>query len=299
MMSNQSDVTIHPVAGRIGAEIRGVRLGDSVDPTAAAAINAALLRYKVIFFRDQNHLDDAGQEVAASLFGTPSAHPTLPASAAERNFMLEINSARGERTNTWHTDVTFVPAYPKACMLRAVLIPPFGGDTMWANTVTAFNDLSDEMKAFAETLWAVHTNAYDYAARVDGMKGSYGSEETAKTFSRKEFETEHPLVHIHPETGEKSLLLGSFVKRIVDMSSVDSGRIYALFQDAITRPENTVRWRWQLGDVAVWDNRATQHYGIDDYNNADRIMRRVALTGIVPKSVRGELSRLRQTTANG
>src|SRR5215471_11495843 len=129
------ELDVRPLAGRIGAQINNIRLGGDESDAAIAAIKAALSKYKVIFFRDQGHLDDAGQERFAARFGELEAHPTRPARSGST--ALELDSTRG-RADRWHTDVTFVDAYPKISVLRAVVIPPYGGDTVWANTVAAY-----------------------------------------------------------------------------------------------------------------------------------------------------------------
>lgn len=154
---------IRPVAGRIGAEVAGVSLSADLSDAAVQAIETALHRHKVLFFRDQTHLDDAGQEAFAERLGQPQAHPTVPVRDGTR-YLLELNSEHGGRANSWHTDVTFLPAYPKASILRAVTSPASGGDTVWANTAEAYARLPEPLRDLAGQLWAVHTNAYDYAA---------------------------------------------------------------------------------------------------------------------------------------
>ncbi|WP_162978180.1 TauD/TfdA dioxygenase family protein, partial [Pseudomonas aeruginosa] len=249
---------IRPVAGRIGAEIRGVTLSGELDAATVEAIQAALVRHKVIFFRDQSHLDDQTQEAFAHLLGEPVAHPTVPSREGTR-FLLELDGAEGRRANSWHTDVTFVEAYPKASILRSVVAPESGGDTVWANTASAYADLPAELRELADRLWAVHSNEYDYA----GVKPSASVEQLEnyrKVFTSTVYETEHPVVRVHPQSGERTLLLGHFVKRLKGLSQHDSAHLFAVLQGHVTRLENTVRWRWQAGDVAIWDNRATQHY---------------------------------------
>ncbi|MFN3766853.1 MAG: TauD/TfdA dioxygenase family protein [Ectopseudomonas guguanensis] len=278
---------IHPVAGRIGAEIRGLKLSATLDADSVEAIQQALLRHKVIFFRDQQ-LDDQSQEAFAKLLGDPIAHPTVPVRDGT-DYLLELDGAQGQRANSWHTDVTFVAAYPKASILRSVVVPAAGGDTVWANTASAYEDLPSELRELADKLWAVHSNEYDYAAsrpHVDPAR----LEQYRKVFASTVYETEHPLVRVHPLSGERSLLLGHFVKRIKGLSQADSQRLFDIFQGYVTRLENTVRWRWHEGDVAIWDNRATQHYAIDDYSDQPRIVRRVTLAGDVPVSVDGRQS---------
>ncbi|WP_249679024.1 TauD/TfdA dioxygenase family protein [Pseudomonas abieticivorans] len=279
---------IHPVAGRIGAQIRGVTLGADLSPAVIEAIQAALVQYKVIFFRGQTHLDDQSQEAFAHLLGEPVAHPTVPVRDGTR-YLLQLSGADGQRANSWHTDVTFVDAYPKASILRSVIAPTSGGDTVWANTAAAYNDLSEDVRALADKLWAVHSNEYDYAGAKPNVSAER-LESYRKVFTSTVYETEHPVVRVHPISGEKSLLLGHFVKRIKGYSQTDSAHLFGLLQSHVTRLENTVRWRWSVGDVAIWDNRSTQHYAVDDYGTQERIVRRVTLQGEVPVGVQGQRS---------
>lgn len=281
---------IHPVAGRIGAEILGIKLSGELDAATVEAIQQALVQYKVIFFREQTHLDDQSQEAFAHLLGEPIAHPTVPVRDGTR-FLMELDGTRGQRANSWHTDVTFVDAYPKASILRSVLAPASGGDTVWANTAAAYNDLSVELRALADHLWAVHSNEYDYAARKPDVAVEK-LEEYRKVFTSTVYETEHPVVRVHPVSGEKTLLLGHFVKRLKGYSQAESAQLFNLLQGHVTRLENTVRWRWNTGDVAIWDNRATQHYAVDDYGTQERIVRRVTLKGDVPVGVQGQRSQI-------
>ena len=279
---------IHPVAGRIGAEIRGVHLSGELDAATVEAIQQALVDYKVLFFREQTQLDDQRQEAFAHLLGEPVAHPTVPSREGTR-YLLELDGAEGQRANSWHTDVTFVDAYPKASILRSVVAPAYGGDTLWANTATAYSGLPIELRELADKLTAVHSNEYDYA----GAKPDVSAEKLEryrKVFTSTVYETEHPVVRVHPVSGEKSLLLGHFVKRIKGYSQADSAHLFGLLQSHVIRQENTVRWRWQAGDVAIWDNRSTQHYAIDDYGTQDRVVRRVTLKGEVPVGVNGQRS---------
>lgn len=282
-LARDQTLAIRRVGGRIGAEIEGVALGPDLEPAVLKRIDAALLEHKVLFFRNQGHLDDATQEAFAARLGTPVAHPTVPV-AEGSNYLLELNSERGGRANSWHTDVTFVTDYPKASILRAVVSPEYGGDTVWANTHTAYQRLPAALKILADGLWAVHTNAYDYAQ----AKPNASAEDVQRhrnVFASTIYETEHPVVRVHPETGERHLLLGHFVKGFIGYSTSDSRRLFEILQEHVIRLENTVRWRWRTGDVAIWDNRATQHYAIDDYGDQRRVMRRVTLQGEIPVSV--------------
>ncbi|MPQ70966.1 MULTISPECIES: TauD/TfdA dioxygenase family protein [Pseudomonas] len=279
---------IHPVAGRIGAEIRGIELSGELEAGVIEAIQQALVQYKVVFFRGQSHLDDQSQEAFSHLLGEPVAHPTVPVRDGTR-YLLELDGAQGQRANSWHTDVTFVDAYPKASILRSVLAPASGGDTVWANTAAAYEELAPELRELADKLWAVHSNEYDYAGSRPNVSAEK-LERYRQIFTSTVYETEHPVVRVHPISGEKSLLLGHFVKRIKDYSLADSAHLFNLLQSHVTRLENTVRWRWQSGDVAIWDNRSTQHYAVDDYGTQERIVRRVTLKGEVPVGVHGQRS---------
>ena len=282
----QSPLDIHPVAGRIGAEIRGVNLSN-VDDATLGAIRIALAKHKVIFFRDQNSLSDHDQEEFAARFGEPVAHPTVPVAEGSR-YLLDLDSKEGFAASSWHTDVTFVAAYPKISVLRALIAPEAGGDTLWANTATAYDGLPEQLKGLVDGLWAIHSNDYDYAETF-GRNTAQGKEHRA-VFTSTVYETEHPVVHVHPETGERHLLLGHFFKRFVDFNDADSQRLYSILQDHITRPENTVRWRWRAGDVAVWDNRATQHRAIADFGLQRRSLRRATIAGETPVSINGRHS---------
>ncbi|WP_048746017.1 MULTISPECIES: TauD/TfdA family dioxygenase [Paenibacillus] len=292
VQNQEVQLEIAPAAGRIGAEIRGIKLSASLQGDELKAIEEALLSYKVLFFRGQSHLDDAGQEAFAKLLGDLYAHPTVPVKNGT-NAVLELDSEHGGRANSWHTDVTFVDAYPKASVLRAVVVPPAGGDTVWANTAAAYNDLTPELQELANSLRAIHSNAYDYAAvRRDATAEQIRRHR--EVFASTVYETEHPVVRVHPETGERHLLLGHFVKRIAGFKTPDSDRLLAILQEHVTRLENTVRWRWSPGDVVIWDNRATQHYAVNDYGSQHRVVRRVTVAGDVPVGLDGRRSRVIQ-----
>lgn len=280
-------IQVQPIGGRIGAEIQGVKLSADLADEVVNEINQALLQHKAIFFKDQQHLDDVAQEAFAARLGTPLNHPTVPVKDGSAH-ILEIDS-RGARADSWHTDISFIDAYPKASILRSVVAPAVGGNTVWANTTAAYNDLPEELKTLADSLRAIHSNNFDYAAKVSVPKEAL--EKYKNYFNSTEYETEHPLVRVHPETGEKTLLLGHFFKSLVGYSSSESRRLFDLFQSYVDKLENIVSWRWSAGDVAIWDNRATQHRAINDYGDQHRVVRRVTLEGDVPVGVDGRPSR--------
>ena len=283
---NQQSIQISAVTGRIGAQVSGIRLSADLDADLVAQINQALLEYKVLFFRGQHHLDDLQQEQFSALLGSPVKHPTVPASNGT-DYVFELDSVNGQRVNSWHTDVTFLDAYPKISILRGVVIPEKGGDTTWANTETAYDDLPDALKHFAEELTAIHSNQFDYVVPKADVS-SEALDAFRKVFSAVKYETEHPVVIIHPETGKKSLLLGHFFKTFVGYDPIESQQIFSLLQRKVVRPENTVRWKWQAGDVVIWDNRSTQHYAVNDYGQQRRIVHRVTLAGEVTEGLHGK-----------
>ncbi|KUR72478.1 taurine dioxygenase [Novosphingobium fuchskuhlense] len=290
-----SPLDIHPVTGTIGAEIRGVRLADDLDESVIEAIKAAVVRHKVVFFRDQHDLTDDRHEAFAARFGEPVAHPTVPVAEGSR-YLLELDSKEGYAASSWHTDVTFVDAYPKGSILRAITIPEAGGDTLWANGETAYEGLPEALRQLVNNLWAVHTNVYDYAAVLQNAPKNDEAEKSRSQFNQSVFastvyETEHPVVRVHPVSGQRSLLLGHFVKQFVGLNQADSARLFNILQDHITRPENVVRWRWRAGDVAFWDNQSTQHRAIADFGLQRRTLRRATVNGEVPVGIDGRQSR--------
>lgn len=278
---------LRKLSGRIGVEILGVELGGGISEDLATSIKSALIEHKVIFFRGQSHIDDEIQEAFAARLGNPEGHPTIPTSNGK--FLFELDSRYGGKANSWHTDSTYVPDYPWATVLRAVELPSYGGDTCWCNTAAGYLHLPAPLRDLADRLWAVHTNDYDYGATKPQLSDDE-VEAKLKMITATLYETEHPVVRIHPATKERCIVLGHFVKKFVGLSIEDSASIYALLQKHLTRPENIVRWTWQPGDVAIWDNRSTQHYAVDDYDER-RVMRRVTLSGEVPFSITGEPSR--------
>jgi alpha-ketoglutarate-dependent sulfate ester dioxygenase len=278
---------VRRLAGNIGAEITGVDTGTALSEDTVAQIRRALLDHKVVFLRGQN-LDYARQVAFAERLGPLTlGHPTL-ASPPEKPFLEEIDSRKGVRANTWHTDVTFVDRPPAFTLLHGVVIPPVGGDTLWANTVTAYESLPEELRDLADRLRIVHTNAYDYAASAG--REERDDEAAQQQFLSTVYETEHPAVRVHPETGERSLVLGGFARTVLGFSPQASRDLIRILQEYVTRPEQTVRWQWRVDDLAIWDNRATQHYAIFDYGAEHRRGERVTVAGPTPVGVDGRPS---------
>jgi len=284
-----SQLDVRPVTGRIGAEIAGIDLASDLADATVQAIRAALLQWKVLFFREQSRLDPESQLAFARRFGpVTTAHPTVPG-LNEHPHVLDVNADGGNVAVQWHTDVTFVDRPPFGSILRAVVVPPYGGDTLWANTA-AYDELPRPLRILAESLDAVHTNQFDYAESrrkdVSAKLQAY-----ADVFQSVRYETAHPVVRVHPETEERALLLGGFARSITGVSPRDSAALLRLFHGHVDRPENIVRWRWRPGDVAFWDNRTTQHRAIGDFGRSPRQLHRVTIAGDVPYGVDGRSGR--------
>jgi alpha-ketoglutarate-dependent taurine dioxygenase len=286
-VSDYEQITVRQVGGNIGAEIGGVIASGGLADEVVRELRLALLRHRVVFLRDQVGVDADQQLEFAGLLGVPTKpHPTV---TGDGRAVLPIDSEEG-KANSWHTDVTFVDRIPAISVLRAVTLPPYGGTTVWANTVRAYDTLPAPLKALADRLRAVHSNRYDYAGhRGEQRIGGVDVKEQAyrEEFEQVEFEAEHPVVRVHPETYEPTFVLGHFVRRLVGLTAPDSSALFELFQRHIIRLENTVRWNWRPGDIAIWDNRATQHYAVADYDDHPRLMNRITLAGDIPVGLDG------------
>ncbi|WP_284991051.1 MULTISPECIES: TauD/TfdA family dioxygenase [unclassified Arthrobacter] len=277
------------LGSRIGAEIRGFDLSGDLSPETVGQIRAALNEHKALVFREANILSDEAQVKFASHFGPlTTAHPTVASVEGEEN-VLPVDSENGS-ANNWHTDVTFVVNPPQASTLRSIDLPSYGGETLIASSAGAYADLPDELRNFADTLWAVHTNDYDYS--VPKNLEHENADERRKEFTRIKFETAHPVVRVHPLTGERGLFIGGFAQRlrIVGLSNTESKDIIRLLQAYVTRPENVVRVNWEPNQLVLFDNRITQHYAPDNYDGQPRKLNRVTIAGDIPVGVDGKPS---------
>jgi len=280
------ELQVTPLTGTIGAELAGVDLASDLDDATVADIRAALLKHRAVFFRGQDL--DYGQQVAfASRFGTLTlGHPTIK-SPEDKPHMEEVDSATNAPAADWHTDVTFLDQPVSFTFLHGKVMPAVGGDTVWANTVNAYKYyLTPELRAMVDGLRVIHTNA-PKDARIDAGHSNPDWEETSRQFVSTIYRSEHPLVTVHPETGERALLLGGFAHRVVGLPPDLSRALIRALQEYVTRPENTVRWQWRVGDLAIWDNRATQHCAVVDYGRAHRRAERVTVAGAAPVGVDG------------
>ena len=276
-----------PVAGHIGADVGGIDLRNPLSAQQVEIIRTALHRYKVLFFHDQ-HIDHAQQIAFSARFGsvTPS-HPyddEAPQGFPEilavdsRKYAKRFGKVKYSYDNKWHTDVTALINPPAATVLRADIVPEQGGDTQWTNLAAAYSGLPEPLKRLADGLRAEH--------RFGGRhpQWAYDSSYAEKTRTNP-IVTEHPVVRVHPVTGERSLFVTpGFTARLVGLAPTQSDRLLDLFFDEVTNPVYTVRLRWRAGTVAFWDNRATAHLAPTDLDDVQttRVLYRTTLEGDVP-----------------
>ncbi|WP_020116405.1 TauD/TfdA family dioxygenase [Streptomyces canus] len=282
-----SGIEIRKVTANIGAQVFGVDLAKPLDEETATALRDALNTHKALVFSDV-HLDDEGQQAFARHFGElTTAHPTVPAVDGAPN-VLPVDSEGGRAANHWHTDVTFVLNPPQASTLRSLTIPPYGGETLIANSAAAYRDLPEPLRRLADDLWAEHTNDYDYAVPEETLDEEQAARRAQ--FTSIKFRTAHPVVRVHPLTGERGLFIGGFAQRIVGLSTGESRKLLDLLQSYVTRPENLLRHRWSENQLVLFDNRITQHYAVDNYDGLPRRLHRVTVAGDVPVGIEGKES---------
>jgi taurine dioxygenase len=269
------------IAGALGAEIGGVDLSDALQPDVVVAIRAALLEHLVIFFRDQT-LTPAQFSAVARRFGEPVAYPFVKGIEGFEE-IIEVKKLEHERVNfggVWHSDTTYLEQPPMGSLLYALEVPPFGGDTLFANQYLAYETLSEGMRRFLDGAKGVSSSAKADVSRTREDRIKSAGTDVART----ELCAEHPAARTHPETGRKALFVNTaHTVRFADMTEKESAPILAyLFQHQI-RPEFTCRFVWKPGSLAFWDNRAAQHNPINDYHGFRRVMNRITLAGDRPK----------------
>jgi taurine dioxygenase len=276
-------VRIDPLNTTIGAEISGIDLDRSLSVATAELIRAAWLRYKVIFFRDQDISPESHIRLGR-LFGELEGHPVIPSvegypellviKGVEGVKLTEESYAPFKAFNKWHTDVSFRPRPSIASILRARLIPPVGGDTIWADAAAAYGGLPQAVKDRIADLDAEHDIVRSF--------GSHVTDEKRAQLARDFPPATHPVVRAHPETGEKILYVNyTFTTRILGIPEEESEQLLRLLFDRIKVPEYQVRFRWSPNAIGIWDNRSTQHYAVGDYWPADRTLERVTVSGDV------------------
>jgi taurine dioxygenase len=278
-MRNYQHIEVRPIAGALGAEIHGVDISRALEDDVVAEMRQAFLDHLVIFLRAQKATPS--QQVAfARRFGAPMEYPQLKG-LAEAPLITPVVKLEHERNNfggIWHSDTTYLPEPPMGSMLLALEVPPYGGDTMFANQYLAYEALSDGLKQTLEGLMGVSSSAKAEVTktREDRMK--------AAGAKLKVLSAEHPLVRSHPETGRKALYTSeAHTAHIKGWTEKESLPLLQFLWAHQVRPEFTCRFRWQVGSLAFWDNRAAMHNPINDYHGHRRVMHRVTLAGDKPR----------------
>jgi taurine dioxygenase len=276
-VNTSQQITIQPLSVHIGAQIGGVNLAEPLTADQVAAIRGAILEWRVVFFRDQSldhqqHIDFARQfgETTSGhvVFGGDETYPEIYSIAKERTANCNRNQALLRPWSGWHTDITAAINPPWGSILRGDVVPPYGGDTQWTNLAAAYTSLSPALQQFVAGLRAEHR-----LAQGDHVLCSI-----------------HPLVRVHPETGEPVLYVSpGFIKSIKGLKSHESQKLLELLWEQAIRPEYTVRFKWEPGSIAFWDNRSTAHLAPSDIFDSDfeRQFYRVTLQGDVPVGVDG------------
>lgn len=283
-LASELGLDVVPCGPVIGAEVAGVRLSDPIEPDVASALRALLLRHKVLFLRD---LDPSHEQhlALARIWGALEGHPVIKHVPGYPE-ILDIRGSEGRVEDAatdqrfrvldkWHADVTFRAAPSMGAVLRARELPAIGGDTLWADAAAAYDGLSDEVKASIEGRTATHDLLFDFGDRIAPER---------RAAMAAEFPPQHhPIVRIHPETGARVLFVNaSFTSRIDDMDEDEGAKLLSHLLDRFKVPEYQVRFRWTPNAIAIWDNRATQHYPVADYWPARRRMERVTIAGDRP-----------------
>jgi taurine dioxygenase len=274
-------IHITPLSCALGAQITGVDLSQELTGEQRDRIEQALLDHQVLFFRDQPVTPQQQARFAAN-FGDLHIHPIYPHVPEQPQVLILDTAVTDVRDNAiWHTDVTFLPTPALGAVLSAKLLPAYGGDTLWASGIAAFEALSRPLQTLLDGLTATHdfTRSFPLERFGNTQEDLARWEETR----RNNPPLSHPVIRTHPVSGRKALFVNDgFTTRINELEPAESEAILKMLFAHATRPEFTLRWRWQENDVAMWDNRVTQHYAVDDYRPQRRVMHRATILGDVP-----------------
>jgi taurine dioxygenase len=278
-----ADLKIRPISAALGAEISGVDLRN-MDDSTFDAVEQTLWDYEVLFFRGVA-LTEAEQRQLGYRFGTPMIFPVFALMGETEPTMTTIADGPDSppEAERWHTDATWLAVPPKYALLQALEMPEFGGDTLWASMTAAYEALSPAMQEFVSGLTAVHDNE----VFVDGVRRKGGQAAIDSGLLEKLIEAyppvEHPLVRTHPRTGRRALFLGGyFMKHIVGLRPPESEMVLKMLESHATAPPFQARWNWQPGDLAIWDERVTNHRSAADHFPQRRVIRRCEIEGDPP-----------------
>ena len=276
---------IRPLAGALGAEIRGVTLATLEDEHAWRQIHRAFLDHAVLVFRDQA-LEPADLMRVGERFGPPCHYPFVTGIEGYP-YIFEVVKEEAETTNfggSWHSDTTYLREPPLATLLYAIETPAHGGDTLFASTSAAYEALSPAMRDLLGGIVGVNSAALKYGGGRSKMHSKIGGMKVHDTDEAEQYESEHPVVRTHPDTGRKALFVSrSHTIRFKDMTEAESRPLIEFLQEEQTRPEFTCRVQWAPGTLTVWDNRCTQHFAVNDYHGQRRRMRRLTVGPQTPR----------------
>lgn len=282
-ISREATFSARPLSPFFGSDVSDIDLRQPLDQGTISALRALLLDRGILFFRDQ-FLTPEQQIAFTRYFGTVNTdRPVRPGAPLPGIGVFDSRDEIYGRVSRWHADGTHAEAPGTIKTLKAVELPAIGGDTIWASTEAAYDRLSEPLKRLAESLTAVHATTPLRATEWGSPKG----------FGGQFIWSEHPVVTVHPETGRKALFVSPrYTPEIVGLRPHESAAVLKLFFDHITQPEHQVRFQWTPGSIALWDNRTSQHYAVDDYDDALRIVHSVSVEGEPRIGVHGERSRL-------
>lgn len=255
-----TDWRVDRLAGALGAEVHGVKLA-ALSEAEFAAVNVLLLEHLVLFFPGQD-LSVEEHVALGRRFGPLEAHPNLKNPYTQHPELFELAATHGGVADEWHTDLTFRPDPAVLSVLQLKKAPAVGGDTQWASLYAAYDELSQPMQDLCDGLTALH----------DALPHNHPEQMAI-----------HPVVRVHPETGRKALYVNEhFTRRLVELNATESGALLDYLTRWVANPRFTVRYRWTEGTVAIWDNRCTQHFVLNDFEG-ERIIQRVTVMGDRPE----------------
>ncbi|MGK2898647.1 MAG: TauD/TfdA dioxygenase family protein [Burkholderiaceae bacterium] len=277
---NDAGTTVTRLAGAIGAEISGVDLRRPLPAEQAAALRRIWLDHGVVFLRDQQLTSDQFLAFAQAI-GTPVEYPFVNGIPGYP-YIIEVKKLEHERVNfggVWHSDTAYLDQPPMATLLLAREVPPQGGDTLFASQVAAYEALSDGMQRLLAGLRCVNSSAKADTSRTREDRIAEGGRR-----DRRDYTVEHPAVRVHPETGQRALFMNvAHTVRFAGMTEDESAPLLRFLHEHQKKEEFTCRFRWQVGSLALWDNRCVQHYPVNDYHGHRRVMHRITLAGDVPQ----------------
>ncbi|KTS73313.1 taurine dioxygenase [Pantoea stewartii] len=274
-------LAIKPLGPFIGAQVGNLDVSRPLSDAQFEQLYHALLRHQVLFLRDQVITPEQHRALAIR-FGDLHIHPVYPhAPGVEEIIVLDTHQDNPPDNDNWHTDVTFIQTPPAVALLASKVLPEAGGDTLWTSGIAAYEALSAPFKTFLSELYAEH----DFTKSFPEYKHRKTEEEHQRwqQAAAKNPPVQHPVIRTHPVSGKKALFVNEgFTTRILTLSQKESDALLGFLFAHSTKPEFQVRWRWQPNDLAIWDNRVTQHYANADYYPARRVMQRATVLGDKP-----------------